>query len=72
MNDSLYLFCVMGGRVIKKIQAESGELSKIYKSKRNVYGLLVLCGYAAERNRFTGSYFSKMIAYCVDARWGRV
>ena len=23
-------------------------------------------------NRFTGSYFSKMIAYCVDARWGRV
>ena len=61
MNDSLYLFCVMGGRVIKKIQAESGELSKIYKSKRNVYGLLVLCGCAAKRNRFTGNYFSKNV-----------
>ncbi len=36
---------------------------------RKVY---VFYGYAAERNRFTGSYFSKMIAYCVDARWGRV
>ena len=33
-------------------------------------GLRVL--WVAERNRFTGSYFSKMIAYCVDARWGRV
>ena len=33
-------------------------------------GLRVL--WVAERNRFTDSYFSKMIDYCVDARWGRV
>ena len=36
----------------------------------SVVGLRVL--WDEEINRFTGSYFSKMIDYCVDARWGRV